>query len=86
MDVNPGLLPLIFSHKSQEMKVTISGPYGEFFINESDAEMVYVGGGAGMAPMRSHLYELFHTMKTGRKVSYWYGGPIQKRTVLLALF
>src|SRR5690606_22329677 len=42
--------------------------------NESDAEMLYVGGGAGMAPMRSHLYELFRTLKTNRKVTYWYGG------------
>src|SRR5690606_868284 len=47
---------------------------GEFFINESKAEMLYVGGGAGMAPMRSHLYHLFRTLKTDRKVTYWYGG------------
>ena len=53
--------------------VTISGPYGEFFIKETDREMVYIGGGAGMAPMRSHLFHLFHTLKTGRKVSFWYG-------------
>ena len=56
-------------------KCVISGPFGEFFINEdSDREMVYIGGGAGMAPMRSHIFHLFHTLKTGRKVSYWYGG------------
>lgn len=74
MDVNPGIASsYIFSRKKGD-KVTISGPYGEFFINESDAEMLYVGGGAGMAPMRSHLYHLFRTIKTGRKVSYWYGG------------
>jgi Na+-transporting NADH:ubiquinone oxidoreductase subunit F len=55
-------------------KVTISGPYGEFFIKDTKREMIYVGGGAGMAPMRSHLYHLFHTLKTrDRKVSYWYG-------------
>ena len=54
--------------------VTISGPYGEFFIKDTDAEMIYIGGGAGMAPMRSHLFHLFHTLKTGRKVTYWYGG------------
>jgi Na+-transporting NADH:ubiquinone oxidoreductase subunit F len=54
--------------------VTISGPYGEFFINDSDAEMVYIGGGAGMAPLRSHIFELFKNRKTDRKVSYWYGG------------
>ncbi len=74
MDVNPGVASsYIFSLKKGD-KVVISGPYGEFFINESDAEMLYVGGGAGMAPMRSHLYHLFRTLKTGRKVTYWYGG------------
>jgi Na+-transporting NADH:ubiquinone oxidoreductase subunit F len=55
-------------------EVTISGPYGEFFIQDSDAEMVYIGGGAGMAPLRSHIFELFKNRKTRRKVSYWYGG------------
>ena len=54
--------------------VTISGPYGEFFIKETGTEMVYIGGGAGMAPLRSHIYELFKERKTNRKVSYWYGG------------
>ena len=54
-------------------KCTISGPYGEFFIKETENEMVYIGGGAGMAPLRSHIFHLFHTLKTGRKVSYWYG-------------
>jgi Na+-transporting NADH:ubiquinone oxidoreductase subunit F len=74
MDVNPGIASsYIFSRKKGD-KVVISGPYGEFFIKETDAEMLYIGGGAGMAPMRSHLYELFRTIKTGRKVSYWYGG------------
>ncbi|WP_197356909.1 NADH:ubiquinone reductase (Na(+)-transporting) subunit F [Aureliella helgolandensis] len=55
-------------------KVTISGPYGEFFIKDSKSEMVYIGGGAGMAPLRSHIFELFKNRKTDRKVSYWYGG------------
>ncbi len=74
MNVNPGIASsYIFSRKAGD-KVIISGPYGEFFINESEAEMLYVGGGAGMAPMRSHLYHLFKTLKTGRKVTYWYGG------------
>lgn len=74
MDVNPGVASsYIFSRKPGD-KVVISGPYGEFFINESEAEMLYVGGGAGMAPMRSHLYHLFRTLKTGRKVTFWYGG------------
>jgi Na+-transporting NADH:ubiquinone oxidoreductase subunit F len=73
-DLNPGVASsYIFGQKTGD-KVIISGPYGEFFINNSEAEMLYIGGGAGMAPMRSHLYELFKTLKTGRKVSYWYGG------------
>jgi Na+-transporting NADH:ubiquinone oxidoreductase subunit F len=55
-------------------KVTISGPYGEFFINDSASEMIYIGGGAGMAPLRSHIFELFKNLKTNRKVTYWYGG------------
>lgn len=75
MDVNPGICSsYVFGSKPGD-KVTISGPYGEFFIKETDAEMVYVGGGAGMAPLRSHIFHLFHTLKTThRKVSYWYGG------------
>ncbi|MEH6537936.1 MAG: NADH:ubiquinone reductase (Na(+)-transporting) subunit F [Psychroserpens sp.] len=74
MDVNPGIASSYIFNQKVGDKVIISGPYGEFFINESDSEMLYVGGGAGMAPMRSHIYELFRTLKTGRKVTYWYGG------------
>ena len=73
MKVNPGLASsYVFSRKPGD-KVTISGAYGEFFIQETEREMVYIGGGAGMAPLRSHIFHLFHTLKTGRKVSYWYG-------------
>ena len=72
-DVPPGKASsYIYSLKAGD-PVTISGPYGEFFIKDTDREMVYIGGGAGMAPMRSHLFHLFHTLKTGRKVSFWYG-------------
>ena len=74
MDVNPGVASSYIFGLKQGDKCVISGPYGEFFINESESEMLYVGGGAGMAPMRSHLYHLFRTLKTGRKVTYWYGG------------
>ncbi len=74
MNVNPGVASSYIFNLKEGDKAIISGPYGEFFINDSDAEMLYIGGGAGMAPMRSHLYELFRTIKTGRKVSYWYGG------------
>lgn len=62
----------IFNLKPGDEAV-ISGPFGEFFIKETDSEMCYVGGGAGMAPMRSHIYHLFRTLKTTRKVSFWYG-------------
>ena len=86
MQVNPGIASsYIFAQKPGD-KVTISGPYGEFFINESDAEMLYVGGGAGMAPMRSHLYHLFKTLKTNRKVTYWYGGRSKRELFYIKHF
>ncbi len=72
-NVPPGICSsFIFSRKPGD-KVSISGPYGEFFIKDTDREMVYIGGGAGMAPLRSHLFHLFQTEKSNRKVSYWYG-------------
>lgn len=83
MDVNPGVCSsYVFDQKPGD-KVTVSGPYGEFFIKETEAEMLYIGGGAGMAPMRSHLFHLFHTLKTGRKVSYWYGGRSKRELFYL---
>ncbi|MFL2983408.1 MAG: NADH:ubiquinone reductase (Na(+)-transporting) subunit F [Candidatus Neomarinimicrobiota bacterium] len=69
----PGLASSYIFNLKPGDKVTISGPYGEFFIKDTEKEMVYIGGGAGMAPMRSHLFHLFQTLKTGRKVSFWYG-------------
>ncbi len=72
-NVPPGICSsYIFSRKPGD-KVMISGPYGEFFIKDTNREMVYIGGGAGMAPLRSHIFHLFQTLKTNRKVSYWYG-------------
>jgi len=62
----------IFSLKAGD-KVTISGPFGEFFAKETENEMVFVGGGAGMAPMRSHIFDQFRRLKTNRKCSFWYG-------------
>ena len=62
----------IFSLKAGD-KVTISGPFGEFFAKETENEMVFVGGGAGMAPMRSHIFDQFRRLKTTRKASFWYG-------------
>ncbi|MBD0349548.1 MAG: NADH:ubiquinone reductase (Na(+)-transporting) subunit F [Flavisolibacter sp.] len=75
MNVNPGICSsYVFSRKPGD-RVTISGPFGEFHIKKTDREMVYIGGGAGMAPLRSHLFHLFHTEKErNRKISYWYGG------------
>ena len=73
-NVPPGLMSsYIFSLKPGD-KVTISGPYGEFFVNEkSDSEMIYVGGGAGMAPLRSQIFDELLTKNCQRKISYWYG-------------
>ncbi|NEN23600.1 NADH:ubiquinone reductase (Na(+)-transporting) subunit F [Cryomorpha ignava] len=86
MDVNPGICSsYVFGCKPGD-KVTISGPYGEFFIKDTGSEMLYIGGGAGMAPMRSHLFHLFHTLKTDRKVSYWYGGRSKRELFYLDHF
>ncbi len=86
MDVNPGVCSsYVFGCKPGD-KVTISGPYGEFFIKETEAEMLYIGGGAGMAPMRSHLYHLFHTLKTGRKVTFFYGGRTKQELFYIEEF
>ena len=74
MKLNPGVCSsYVFGLKKGD-KATISGPYGEFFIKPTEKEMIYIGGGAGMAPLRSHIFHLFHTLKSNRKVSYWYGG------------
>ena len=75
MPVNPGVCSSYVFNQKPGDKVMVSGPYGEFFIKPTKKEMVYIGGGAGMAPLRSHLFHLFHTLKTtDRKVSFWYGG------------
>ncbi|HRC79421.1 MAG TPA: NADH:ubiquinone reductase (Na(+)-transporting) subunit F, partial [Bacteroidales bacterium] len=74
MDVPPGICSsYIFSLKPGD-KVKISGPYGEFHLKDTNKEMIFIGGGAGMAPMRSHIFHLFKTLHTKRKVSFWYGG------------
>jgi Na+-transporting NADH:ubiquinone oxidoreductase subunit F len=74
MKLNPGVCSSYVFGLKQGDKATISGPYGEFFIKPTEKEMIYIGGGAGMAPLRSHIFHLFHTLKSNRKVSYWYGG------------
>jgi len=72
-DVPPGKASTYTFNLKPGDKVLVSGPYGDFFIKDTNREMVYIGGGAGMAPLRSHLFHLFHSLKTKRKVSYWYG-------------
>lgn len=73
MNVNPGVCSsYVFSRKPGD-KVMLSGPYGEFHIKDTQKEMIYIGGGAGMAPLRSQIFHLFNTEKSARKVSYWYG-------------
>ncbi|MFT6987073.1 MAG: Na+-transporting NADH:ubiquinone oxidoreductase subunit F [Psychromonas sp.] len=73
MSLPPGKMSsYLFSLKAGD-KVTISGPFGDFFAKETESEMVFIGGGAGMAPMRSHIFDQFGRLKTKRKVSFWYG-------------
>ena len=74
MKVNPGVCSSYTYSLKPGDKVTISGPYGEFHIKDTQKEIIFIGGGAGMAPMRSHILDLFLTKHTQRKVSYWYGG------------
>jgi Na+-transporting NADH:ubiquinone oxidoreductase subunit F len=72
-DVPPGQMSsYIFDLKPGD-EVTISGPYGEFFAQETGSEMCFIGGGAGMAPMRSHIFDQFRRLSTDRKVTFWYG-------------
>ncbi|WP_431223596.1 NADH:ubiquinone reductase (Na(+)-transporting) subunit F [Serratia sp. L9] len=72
-DVPPGIMSsYIWSLKAGD-KVTISGPFGEFFAKDTDAEMVFIGGGAGMAPMRSHIFDQLNRLKSKRKITFWYG-------------
>ena len=89
MNVNPGVCSsYIYSLKPGD-KITISGPYGEFFLPDNlpdDQELIFIGGGAGMAPMRSHLMHLFKTEKTKRPVSFWYGARSLKEAFYLEDF
>jgi Na+-transporting NADH:ubiquinone oxidoreductase subunit F len=79
-NVPPGQMSsFIFKLKPGD-KVTISGPYGEFFARDSDAEMVFIGGGAGMAPMRSHIFDQLKRLNSKRKMSFWYGARSLRET------
>ncbi len=74
MKVNPGICSSYIYNLKPGDKVMVSGPYGEFFIKDTKREMMFIGGGAGMAPMRSHIFDLYLTKKTDRKATFWYGG------------
>jgi Na+-transporting NADH:ubiquinone oxidoreductase subunit F len=74
LGIPPGQASSYIFNLKEGDEVTIAGPFGEFFIEDGDSEMVYIGGGAGMAPLRSHIFELFKARWTNRTVSFWYGG------------
>jgi Na+-transporting NADH:ubiquinone oxidoreductase subunit F len=71
--VPPGIMSSYIFDLKPGVKCIISGPYGEFYARDTDAEMVFVGGGAGMAPMRSHIFDLLRRLKSKRKITFWYG-------------
>lgn len=72
-DAPPGQMSSFIFNLKPGDTVTISGPFGEFFAKETDAEMIFVGGGAGMAPLRSHIFDQLRRLKSKRKISFWYG-------------
>ncbi len=79
-DIPPGVMSsYIFGLKPGD-EVTISGPFGEFFARDTDKEMVFVGGGAGMAPMRSHIFDQLGRLKAKRKMTFWYGARSLRET------
>ncbi len=85
-DIPPGIMSSwIFNLKPGD-EVTVSGPFGEFFARETDKEMCFIGGGAGMAPMRSHIFDQFKRLGTKRKVSFWYGARSLRETFYVEEF
>ena len=72
-DLPPGIMSSYIFNLKPGDEVTISGPYGEFFAQDTQREMCFIGGGAGMAPMRSHIFDQFKRLNTDRKVTFWYG-------------
>ncbi|MFQ3245288.1 MAG: Na+-transporting NADH:ubiquinone oxidoreductase subunit F [Arenicella sp.] len=74
----PGQMSSFIFNLKEGDEVTISGPFGEFFAKETDSEMVFVGGGAGMAPMRSHIFDQLERIGTKRKITFWYGARSER--------
>ncbi|RLE27361.1 MAG: NADH:ubiquinone reductase (Na(+)-transporting) subunit F [Acidobacteria bacterium] len=79
-NVPPGLMSSYIFNLKPGDECVISGPFGEFFARETDNEMCFIGGGAGMAPMRSHIFDQFKRLKTNRKVTYWYGARSRRES------
>lgn len=79
-DIPPGVMSSYIFNLKPGDRVTISGPFGEFFARDTDKEMVFVGGGAGMAPMRSHIFDQLRRLKSKRKISFWYGARSLRET------
>ncbi|MFK4751865.1 NADH:ubiquinone reductase (Na(+)-transporting) subunit F [Oceanobacter antarcticus] len=71
--IQPGIMSTFVFNLKPGDKVTVYGPFGEFFARDTDAEMVFIGGGAGMAPMRSHIFDQLKRLHSKRKISFWYG-------------
>ena len=85
-DYPPGICSsYVFDLKPGD-KITISGPYGEFFAQETDREMCFIGGGAGMAPMRSHIFDQLKRIKSDRKITFWYGGRSKRELFYMEEF
>jgi Na+-transporting NADH:ubiquinone oxidoreductase subunit F len=82
-EIPPGQVSSYIFNLKEDDEVTISGPFGEFFMDDSKSEVIIIGGGAGMAPLRSHVFDLFKAKKTNRQVSYWYGGRSMKECFYL---
>ncbi|HAA44100.1 MAG: Na(+)-translocating NADH-quinone reductase subunit F [Halomonas sp. 54_146] len=79
-DHPPGLMSTFVFNLKEGDKVTVMGPFGEFFAKDTDAEMIFIGGGAGMAPMRSHIFDQLKRLKSSRKISFWYGARSWRET------
>src|SRR5690606_29506294 len=79
-EIPPGIMSTYVFNLKPGDKVTVFGPFGDFFAKETEAEMVFVGGGAGMAPMRSHIFDQLKRLNSKRKISFWYGARSVRET------